>query len=316
MKETLPPLRWLYYFYVAAEHGSFKVASEQLFVTAAAISQQIRQLEEWLECELFIRQHRNVELTPEGDMLFDSVQKGFAHIQDGIRAINQDTTPNQLSISVQPTFAQYWLIPRIKHFRALHPHLSLMIDPTNKVVNFRDNPVDICIRHGVGNYKDCEAVWLMDEIIYPVCHKHYQQEKQLYDLSDLKNADLIEDISPDKNWTSWLQTMNQPVGKVSLKYEGSQFVMDGALASQGVALIKHSIAQRYIQDGQLVRIGNKAVKNHYSYYLCAPRSHMNREKIQTFIEWIQSEVQSVQQNDKEGINLLDLKPDKYGVIDL
>lgn len=315
MKEKLPPLRWLYYFYVAAENGSFKVASEQLFVTAAAISQQIRLLEEWLECELFVRQHRNVELTSEGHILFESVKQGFSHMYEGIQKINQDPTPNQLSISVQPTFAQYWLIPKIKQFRAQYPQLSLMIDPTNRLVNFQNDLVDISIRHGTGNYADCESVWLMDEVIYPVCHKNYQKEKQLYDLSDLIKADLIEEISPDKDWPSWLETMNLPVVNASLQYEGSQFVMDAALAAQGVALVKHSFAQRYIQDGQLVRIGNKAVKSRYSYYLCSLRNHANREKNKIFMQWIKSEVDTVQKNDTSGIDLRELKPDANGVIE-
>lgn len=205
MKEKLPPLQGLYYFYVAAEKGSFKLAAEQLFVSAAAISQQIRQLEEWLDCELFVRQHRRVILTAEGETLFQSSKKGFAHLQDGIRNLNQDPEPSRLSISTHPTFAQYWLIPRINHFRSLYPQFSLLVDPKNELVDFQDGLVDICIRYGHGKYTNVESLWLTDEILYPVCHPSYQEQHQLFDVSDLCNVDLIEDVWPDMNWSLWFE---------------------------------------------------------------------------------------------------------------
>ncbi|MFC1235143.1 LysR substrate-binding domain-containing protein [Vibrio sp. F74] len=316
MKDKLPPLQGLFYFYVAAEKGSFKLAAEQLFVSAAAISQQIRQLEEWLDCELFVRQHRKVLLTAEGETLFQSAKKGFAHLQDGVRNLSQDPEPSRLSISTHPTFAQHWLIPRINHFRSLYPQLSLLVDPKNELVNFQDGLVDICIRYGHGQYTNVESVWLMDEILYPVCHPSYQQRHQLFDVSNLSKVDLIEDVWPDMNWSIWFETMQLSTGHASIEYDGSQFVMEGALSAQGVALVKHSLANRYLREGNLVRIGDKAVKSRYSYYLCAPKGYFRREKIRSFVDWIQQQVQEFRQNDAEGINLLDLPPEKDGVIDL
>ncbi len=93
MKEKLPPLQGLYYFYKAAELGSFKVAANRLFVSAAAVSQQIRQLEESLGCHLFYRQHRKVLLTPEGQQLYRELAKGFEHIFTGVQSVNQDPNP-------------------------------------------------------------------------------------------------------------------------------------------------------------------------------------------------------------------------------
>jgi DNA-binding transcriptional LysR family regulator len=316
VKERMPPLQGLYYFYIAAELKSFKAAAEQLFVTAAAVSQQIRQLEEWLECELFIRQHRKVVLTVEGEMLFYSASRGFSELQNGVRRLNQDPNPLRLSISTHPTFAQHWLIPRIKQFRSIYPDISILIDPKNELVDFLDGSVDICIRYGRGEYDNLESVWLMDEVLYPMCHPTYQQEHQLYQLNDLKNVDLIEDVIPDMDWSHWFEVMNVPSQPASFKYDGSQFVMEGALAAQGVALVKHSLACRYLQEGKLVRIGSRVVKSRYSYYLCAPKGYFRREKIKSFISWIKSEVANFQGLDTEGIDLLNLNPDEHGVIRL
>ncbi|KOO04066.1 LysR substrate-binding domain-containing protein [Vibrio nereis] len=291
MKERLPPLQGLYYFYTAAKLGSFKQAANELFVTAAAISQQIRQLEEFLGADLFVRQHRKVALTQEGTLLFQHAQKGFEHLHQGVRQINQDPNPNQLSISTLPSFAQHWLVPRIGHFRELNPEQELMIEPTSELVDFQNSNLDLCIRYGPGHYPNVETKLLMEELLYPVCHPIYQQQHGIYDLSDLTGADLIEDYWRDIDWGIWLQNVGYKAHKPTLKYNGSHFVLEGALAVQGVALAKHTLAQRYIEEGKLVRIGNLAQRTDYNYFLCAPSAYFKREKIRNFCEWIFNQVE-------------------------
>lgn len=290
MKERLPPLQGLYYFYIAAKLGSFKLAASELFVSAAAISQQIRQLEEVLGAELFLRQHRKVTLTMEGELLFAQSQKGFEYLYQGIRQINQDPNPNQLSISTLPSFAQHWLVPRIGHFRELNPSQELMIEPTNRLVDFQNSNIDLCIRYGPGQYPNITSKLLMEELLYPVCHPIYQQQHGIYELCDLTAADLIEDYWPDLNWGSWLENIGYEAQKPTLKYNGSHFVLEGALAVQGVALAKHSLANRYIEEGKLVRIGHIAQRTDYNYFICAPKSYFKREKIRQFCEWIFNQV--------------------------
>ncbi len=290
VNERTPPFQGIYYFYRAAELGSFKLAAEKLFVTSAAISQQIRQLEEWVGADLFVRQHRKVLLTHEGERLFQQAKKGFEHIQDGIRQINQDRNPNQLSISTLPSFAQHWLVPRIADFRTKAPNISMLIEPTNRLVNFHDSNVDVCIRYGRGDYHNIESRFLMDEILYPVCHPIYQKAHNIYQLSDLDRADLIEDMWPDIDWGIWLRNVGLTAGKPTLQYNGSHFVLEAALSLQGVALVKHSLAYRYIQEGKLVRIGNTAINPAFNYYLCAPSGYFRREKVQIFSSWIKEQI--------------------------
>ncbi|MCG6215337.1 LysR substrate-binding domain-containing protein [Vibrio furnissii] len=295
MSERILPFQGLFYFYTAAETGSFKLAAERLFVTPAAISQQIRLLEEWLGADLFIRQHRKILLTHEGTILYHQAQKGFAHLQEGIRLINQDPAPHQLSISTLPSFAQHWLVPRIGDFRAQHPEISLLIEPTNDLVNFQDSSVDVCIRYGSGDYKNVRSEWLMDEVLYPVCHPIYQQQHKIYQLDDLVRADLIEDIWPDMDWGVWLRNLGYDSSKPTLQYNGSQFVLEGALAVQGVALVKLATVCRYIEEGKLVQIGNVALKPRFQFYLCAPNGYFKRPKIQAFHQWLRSEITQFQQ---------------------
>lgn len=121
MKDRMPPLQGLYYFFVAAKEGSFKTAAKELFVTPAAISQQIRHLEEFLGTDLFVRQHRKIVLTPEGELLFTQAERGFAHLQQGVRLVNQDPNPNHLSISTLPLFRSPLVSPENYGFSSASP---------------------------------------------------------------------------------------------------------------------------------------------------------------------------------------------------
>ncbi|WP_394247789.1 LysR substrate-binding domain-containing protein [Vibrio profundi] len=305
MKEQIPPFQGLFYFFKAAQLGSFKAASEDLYVTAAAVSQQIRLLEEWLGTALFVRQHRKVTLTPEGHILFNQAQKGFAHLQEGVRLINQDPTPNQLSISTSPSFAQRWLVPRIGDFRERHPDMAMLIEPTNKLINFEDSSVDICIRYGVGDYSNIESRWLMDEVIYAVCHPLYQEQHGIHSIHDLHRAELIEDMWPDMDWNLWLDAAGAKAGRTTLKFDGSHFVLEAALSVQGVALVKHSLAYRYLQENKLVRISNIALRPRYNYFLCAPAGYFNRDKIKLFCKWMHQQVEQFGNTGRDELNILD-----------
>ncbi|HAT8555768.1 TPA: LysR family transcriptional regulator [Vibrio vulnificus] len=294
MKERMPPLQGLYYFYVACQTGSFKLAAEQLFVSAAAVSQQIRQLEESLNIPLFIRQHRKVTLTPEGKVLFEQAQKGFAHLQEGVRLISSDANPNQLSVSTLPSFAQHWLVPRLTAFKKQQNEISLLLEPTNQLVTFEGSKIDLSIRYGRGKYPNIETKWLMDDLVYPVCHPIYAQQHHLHDLNDITRADLIEDTWPDMDWETFMRSVGLTGGHSTIQYDGSHFVLEGALAVQGVALVKHSLAARYIQEGKLVRIGDIAMKTRYSYYICAPSSYFQRKKVKLFHQWLLMEIEGFQ----------------------
>lgn len=305
MKDKLPPLQGLYYFYQAAKLGSFKDAASTLYVSAAAISQQIRQLEEQLGCELFYRQHRKVMLTAEGHSLFKELSQGFEHILRGVQSIHNDAEPNRLSISTLPSFAQHWLVPRIQGFREQYPELSLLLEPNNKLVTFQDDSVDICIRYGEGQYPDVESRLLMEDIIYPVCHPLYQEQHNIHTIHDLHKADLIEDTWPDMDWSLWLNHVGAPIGTRTLQYNGAHFVVEGALSVQGVGLIKHSLAYRYIKEGTLVRIGDFALKPRFAYYVCAPANHFNRPKIQTFLSWLNQEVDEFKRCDMSHLSVIE-----------
>ena len=291
MSRAKLPLQGLYCFYLAAEIGSFKAAAEQMSVSAAAMSQQIRQLEDRLSVKLFIRQHRQVRLTPAGLSLHHYVRHGFGALQEGLHALDADPDPTTLTLSVVPSFAQRWLVPRLVSFTELQPDLSVLMTSSVALVDFQLDRVDLCVRFGPGRYSGLQSEFLMSDHIYPVCHPLYLEQNPIGSLADLAKVQLIEDVWPDMNWNYWLELagITVPKVKVAMRYPGAHVVLEGALAVQGVALVRHSLAWKYIQQGLLTRIGQIEVCSAYSYYLVAPPAHFKRDKIRQFSDWLHVE---------------------------
>ena len=128
----MPHFQNLYSFYQSAELGSFKEAAELMYISSAAVSQQIRQLEEQLEVKLFERQHRKIVLTEEGKVLHQYARQGFTALQEGVRQISLDANPNSLALSALPSFAQHWLVPRLGDFSELFPDLTVLMMPKKR----------------------------------------------------------------------------------------------------------------------------------------------------------------------------------------
>lgn len=283
----------LFSFYQAAELGSFKLAAETLFISAAAVSQQIRTLEEQLDVKLFERQHRKVVLTEEGNLLFQNAKQGFLAFEEGLRQISNDMNPNGLSISTLPSFSQDWLVPRLGAFSEANPELSVMIMPKNSLVDFSREQVDLVIRFGRGEYEGLNCEFLMPDHLYPVCHPLYKEKHGLDSLESLQQAKLIEDARPDMSWKLWLELagVDMPEPNPALVYLGAHMVLEGALSVQGVALVRHSLAWKFIEQGLLVRIGQTEVRSTYGYWLCTPTPYLKREKVNKFYRWIKQEAE-------------------------
>lgn len=287
------PLQPLYYFYHAADLGSFKAAADALFVTPGAMSQQIRALEERLNVQLFQRQHRKIELTYAGKKLFPYAQQAFESLQEGLKLIGDDPDPLKLTISTLPSFAREWLIPRLGGLKKRAPDLAIAMMPTHRMVDFNRDPVDLCVRFGPGNYPGLHSELLMPDYLYPVCHPIYLEQNPINSLEDLCRCSLLEDTRPDISWKDWLVGVGVETepNRVSLQYDGTSYVIEGALSVQGVALVRHSVVSRYVAEGTLIKLFDQELTSSFQYWLVAPPSHFNREKVKTVTHWLKEEAQ-------------------------
>ena len=138
---SLPPLKSLHFFQVAAQQQSFKLAAEKLFVTQAAVSQQIRGLEAFLGCKLFERHAKKTELTEQGKQLLPFVERGFVQFNEGVQSIMGDPAPKVLRLSTLHSFTSLWLIPRLHEFQNMHPEIMVQLAPSNQLIDFRQGDI-------------------------------------------------------------------------------------------------------------------------------------------------------------------------------
>lgn len=291
----IPSLKSLYYFSVVADEQSIKNAAEKLFVTQAAVSQQIKALEQSLGLSLFIREHRSIRLTPEAKQLLPFLKDAFATIQHGLKTVNQDSTPNILTISILPSFASRWLIPRLDQFYKQHPELTINLSMTEKIEDFSDSNVDLAIRFSNGEHDNLMIKPLMKEYMYPVCHPDYFKNQKLATLQNLQEERLIEDIDCFQfmSWDNWLNLQNKDPKnyKSRQRFDGAHYVIEAALSKQGISLVRHSLAAELIKQGNLMQLfvetNNHITEVDQHHYICAPEHHFQRPKVNAFCNWLQ-----------------------------
>ncbi len=290
-------LKSIHYFSVTAHYLSIKKASESLFVTQAAISQQIRSLEEALGVALFHRHHRFLSLTLEGSKLLPHLKIAFDSIDKGIDGVISDNEPNTIRLSVFPSFASRWLIPRLARFYKQHPDININLSMTDKIETFGEG-IDLAIRFSIGEYKGLKNKFLMKDYIYPACHPLYLKEHNIKTIKDLKKQRLLEDTKSNLSWDYWLEKKSIEKTHIETddtssnrdRYDGSHYVIDSALSAQGVAMVRHSLVAEAIEQNQLVKLFDEVVELEPQYYLCAPEHYFEYPKIKLFSDWLTQEV--------------------------
>ncbi|MFC3853157.1 LysR substrate-binding domain-containing protein [Salinispirillum marinum] len=293
VKVKFPPLHTLRCFWVVCQTGSFKAAAEALYITQAAVSQQIRQLEEWLGFQLFDRSHRHIELNATGKQLLPYVQKGFDSLAEGLQRLSGDPAPNVLRLSVLPSFASAWLLPRVPQFQEQHPDIFLQIDMDRNQPFTNDGKNDMGIRYGLDDFVGLHTHWLSYDTIFPVCHPLlYQGEEDVWHW--LKRQYLLADQDPmDYHWNQFLISHDQePTDyRRRLHVSDTWALTEMALAGQGVALVRRSICSDALEKGQLIMPIKSTFQSRYGYLLVAPEHHFKWPKVIAFSEWITQSIQ-------------------------
>ena len=297
----LPPLNSLRTFVVAARHMSFSKASSELHVTPAAISQQIRQLEEQLGCDLFRRASRALALTEEGQACLPGLTEAFEKIVGALEQIGAARESGPLTISVAPSFAAKWLVPRLEDFRAVHPDIDVQISASMHLVDFASEDVDCAIRYGSGGYGDLAAEKILQETVFPVCSPSLLLDGTLRQLGDLSHFSLLHDDSPDQDpscpdWTMWLKAagVTNIASQRGLRFNQSSLVLEAAIAGQGVALAKGQLASEDLRAGRLVRPFDAAQPLDFAYWLVSPRRKTSLAKVAAFRRWLHDNAERVE----------------------
>ncbi|MGL5285860.1 MAG: transcriptional regulator GcvA [Aeromonas sp.] len=288
MSRRLPPLNALKAFEAAARHLSFTRAAEELFVTQAAVSHQIKALEEYLGIKLFRRKNRSLLLTEEGQGYFLDIKDIFAAISEATDKLLARSAKGALTVSLPPSFAIQWLVPRLVRFSERHPDIDVRIKAVDLDEGSLTDDVDVAIYYGRGSWPGMRADKLHTEYLIPVCSPMLLVgPKPLRTPDDLTRHTLLHDTSR-RDWKSWFRQVGVDAPNVNQGpiFSHSTMVIQAAIHGQGVALGHSVLAQPEIDAGRLICPFEQVLVSKNAYYLVCNEQQADQGKIVAFREWM------------------------------
>ncbi|MBC7906766.1 MAG: transcriptional regulator GcvA [Rhodospirillaceae bacterium] len=288
MARRLPPLRSVRAFEAAARHLSFARAADELHVTPAAVSQQIKLLESHLGVALFKR-GTHLSLTEPAMAALPLVSDAFDRLERAVERMRLGRESGPLVVSAPPSFAARWLIPRMARFQARHPDIDLRLSASLKLVNFDTEDVDIAIRYGSGRYPGLHAEQLKAEAVVPVAHPRLAEKlKNVADLLDvtLLHNDAIDWDTTYPNWPAWLANagVQVPSDLKPRRFDDFNLVLQATLAGLGVTLAWSTLVTEELSSGRLVALfPAQPLAN--AYHLVCPAKHLENPKVAAFRAW-------------------------------
>ncbi|MDB5838463.1 MAG: transcriptional regulator, LysR family [Herminiimonas sp.] len=299
MSRQIPPLNPLRAFEVAARHLSFTRAGEELCVTAAAVSHQVKTLEESLGVILFERRTKSLELTDAGKAYLPGVQQAFNQLAEATHQLYSRGNPTTLKVNMPPTFAVKWYIPRLDRFMKAHPEIDIKVSTSADPLDFARADFDLAIRYGKGIYPGLHAELVLPVEVFPVCSPALMKGPHpLRVPADLKHHTLLHDeskysdASSNPDWAMWLRFAGVEGVDATRgpSFWPSHLVIDAALDGLGVALVKKNWVGTDLAEGRLVRPFDLSLPVEFSYFVIYPESRINDKPIKRFVDWIRSEV--------------------------
>jgi LysR family glycine cleavage system transcriptional activator len=293
----LPPLKSLQAFESAGRRLSFTLAAQELNVTPGAISQQIRQLEEFLGTTLFKRLNRAIVLTDAGQLFLPLISQGFGHFHEAVTRLRQRGDDGPLTITSAPSFVSKWLIPRLSSFKRQHPEIDVRIDTSDRLVDFSREDIDVGIRFGDGVYPELDTVFLFAFDLIPVCSPDLLRgEHQLREVSDLKHFTLLhsnhDELDPGwPDWAMWLKVVEADDVDSShgIYFNQSDQLFQAALDGQGVALLANVMAEPEVAAGRLVQPFSARLPVKLNYHVVTSPHKAGIAKVAAFRQWILDE---------------------------
>ncbi|MGJ8618185.1 MAG: transcriptional regulator GcvA [Sulfitobacter sp.] len=295
MTDRLPPLTALRAFDAAARHMSFALAAAELHVTPAALSFQIKSLEEHLGAPLFKRLNRAVELTDAGRALAPAASDGFQTLGAGWRAAQRLQDHQTLTVTAGPAFTAKWLAPRLFDFAQCHPEIELRFSASLRIMDFNRDNVDVAIRFGHGPDPGLFALPLAEEWVVPVMIPEFAQKFPTPE--SLTNAVLIVDesidfLDPPIDWHAWFRAMNVAVTpNPGPRFSQADHAIDAALAGVGVALGRRALVIKDLAEGRLVAPYPMALPTGARFRFLCPEGTETRPQVSAFKHWILQEIE-------------------------
>jgi LysR family glycine cleavage system transcriptional activator len=297
----LLPLNALRAFEAIARHLSFARAADELHVTPAALSHQIRSLEEQLGLELFYRRTRAIELTEAGRLIYPGLRSGFESVRHAFGQLERAREANVLVISATPGLVAKWLMPRLWRFLRAHPGIDARVSATLKLADFTADGVDVGIRLSKGIHPELHVEKLFEDSMLPVCSPRLI-EQGLRSAADLARFPLIHyDFATSQHapptWADWFAAahLDGIDATRGLRVNVADHALDAAVAGAGVSLSHKLIASDDVHSGRLVTPFGPELPLGPAYYFVCPRGEETRPKVRAFHDWLFAEMAETKQ---------------------
>jgi len=286
----LPSLPALRAFAAVGRLGSFRRAGEELLITQSAVSHHIRVLETALGLRLFERHARSISLTPAGERYLDRVSVAFAIIEEATEAATAANGRQRVVVSLLPSFAATWLLPRLAQFRSEHPMIDLVLDPTLRLVDLAAGEADLAIRYGDGIGSGCAAELLMSEDLAPVVSPAFAARAGIADPSDVLGHLWLQTRS-NVDWNIWEEATGIDGSQAQqLALADYNIVLQAAIDGQGIAMGRLRQIASKIDSGALVVACMPVVASlGVGHWLLLPERRGLSQPAQIFATWLRKE---------------------------
>lgn len=275
-------------FAAAARHQNFSHAAVELHLTASAVSHHVRRLESMLGVSLFQRHARGVLLTPEGRLLADAASAALGDVQSVFDALHRNRRAERVRISVLPSLAPTWLLPRLPGFLRAHPRVQVDIDTDRALSRFDASGPDLGVRYGPGHWPGTVARFLMDDALVPMTSPALAEGVDTPE--QILDRPLITDVAPE-GWREWFRAAGVHAPRVA----GTHTISDSAdglaaaAAGVGVVLARRRLASAHLADGRLVRLPGPSLPARYAYYVVHAAHREPSAPAAAFIGWLERE---------------------------
>lgn len=303
MTKNITPslLTWIRSFDSTARHQSFTQAAKELNVTQASISQQVKNLEDFLGAPLFTRTSRRLEFTSHGKKLFNASTKSFNILEQTIQTLKTEISNEITPVSCSPSFALTWLTPRIASLANRQPNLKIKINGEFHLIDSQILATDdavAAIRYDQGDYPNLTSTEFLDEWLIPVASEDFLKKHVDKDFSKHIPSELmLHDAQPwdgapkNAEWQAWLNGIgdNQPIEDSGMYFNLSILSVAAAIAGQGIAIGRLSLVLDHLKQGILRPVIPSPVKSLASYKFLTLKHQKKDPHILALSEWLKSE---------------------------
>lgn len=298
LRRSVSSLASLATFEAAARHGSFTLAAAELGVTQAAVSRQIRRLEDDLNTRLFVRSHRKVELTVQGRLLATVMSDAFERVAQSIEVIRQPVADDTVTVGATLAFSHFWLVPRLSAFRAAHPEIRLRLISEDSSFDLREGRLDVAVRYGAPPFGDALSRGTMQDRVFPVCSPGLRDTLgPRFDLDRLFSLPLIglEWLDPAwLSWPRWAAMVGLAGARVrsEMRFNHYTDAIYAAIGGEGVVLGWERLISGLLRDRRLVRLGDRAASPGECYHVLTPAGREPTPAAEKFAGWLVSQIEA------------------------